>query len=204
MIGLAHEAGLAILTLNRPGKANALSREMLGQLLAALGQVRAASAVILTGAGKVFSAGADMDELPQGLGTDPLWEQVSAAVAALPGLTIAALNGSVAGGAFGMALACDIRVAVPTARFFYPVLKRGYLPQPSDPGRLVALVGPARARMLLLAGAQMSAPEALAAGLVDQLCEPADLMDRARGLAADALAAGPGHVAAVKAMIPSR
>ena len=52
-----------------------------------------------------------------------------------------------------MALACDLRIAVPTAKFFYPVMSLGFLPQPSDPGRLVALVGPARARLILMAGA---------------------------------------------------
>ena len=75
-----------------------------------------------------------------------MWERLSGAIAAFPGLTIAALNGTLAGGATGMALACDLRLAVPGARFFYPVMRLGFLPQPSDPARLAALVGPARAR----------------------------------------------------------
>src|SRR5690554_5160254 len=113
--------------------------------IASRARLEGARALILTGAGGVFSAGADLDEARSGLATDPVWERLSAAIAAAPCLTIAALNGTLAGGAFGMALACDLRIAVPEADFFYPVMKLGYLPQPSDPARLAALVGPARA-----------------------------------------------------------
>lgn len=63
-----------------------------------------------------------------------------------------------------MVLACDLRLAVPGARLFYPVMRLGYLPQPSDPVRLAALVGPARARMILMAGQKIGAEEALAWG----------------------------------------
>ena len=69
-----------------------------------------------------------------------MWERLSGAIASLPCLTIAALNGTLAGGAMGMVLACDLRIAVPGAKFFYPVMKLGFLPQPSDPKRLAALV----------------------------------------------------------------
>jgi enoyl-CoA hydratase/carnithine racemase len=139
-----------------------------------------------------------------GLGRSPLWEQLSAAVADYPGLTIAALNGTLAGGAMGLALACDLRLAVPLAQFFYPVMRLGYLPQPSDPGRLAGLVGPARARMILLAGQRITADEALHWGLIDRIAPPESLLDMARTLAADALAADPGHVAALKAMTRNR
>jgi enoyl-CoA hydratase/carnithine racemase len=154
--------------------------------------------LVLTGAGKVFSAGADLDGMEQGLGHAPEWEVLSGRIAAYPGLTVAALNGTLAGGAFGMALACDLRVAVPGAEFFYPVMKRGYLPQPSDPARLTALVGPSRARMILLAGQRIKADQALHWGLVDHLAE--DVLAGALALAADALAADPRHVRRMKAM----
>ena len=199
MIEVERDGGLWTLRLNRPEKANSLTRDMLAELAA---EVRAAkgqaSAVILTGKGKVFSAGADLDAARAGLATDPVWEELSAAVADLPCLTIAALNGTVAGGAFGMVLACDLRIAVPEAKFFYPVMKLGFLPQPSDPGRLAALVGPAQAKLILMAGAKLGSSEALAAGLVDEIVPPEELMPRARMLAADALAANPDHVAAIK------
>lgn len=203
MIGLTREDGLWTVTLSRPEKANSLTRAMLGDLLliAADAAAEGARALILTGVGKVFSAGADLDEARAGLATDPVWERLSGAVAGLPCLTIAALNGTLAGGAFGMALACDIRLAVPAASFFYPVMRLGFLPQPSDPGRLVALVGPARAMMILMAGAKISADEALASGLIDRIVPPEALEAAARALCADALGASSAHVAAIKAMI---
>lgn len=204
MIRFVNRDGLAIVTLDRPGKANSLTAGMLADLVAAFDRIAAAGdirAVVLTGAGKVFSAGADLDEAKAGLATSPEWERLSGRIGALPCLTIAALNGTLAGGAFGMALACDLRIAVPEARFFYPVMRLGFLPQPSDPLRLADLVGPARARMILMAGQRIGAPEALAWGLIDRIAEPGDLMDAARALAADALGAAPGHVAAIKAMI---
>lgn len=190
------------LTLVRPEKANALTGAMLQELHSAVDRAASASAkvLILTGEGRVFSAGADLEEMATGLGTSPEWEGVTQALAAFPGLTIAALNGTLAGGATGLALACDIRIAVPGAQFFYPVMRLGYLPQPSDPGRLTALVGPGRARMILLAGQRIAADEALAWGLIDRIVPPDSLMDSAMALAADALAADQGHVAGLVRM----
>lgn len=203
MIRREDAGALTILTLDRPDKANSLTRAMMEQLVSDLRDAGAQQqAVILTGAGKVFSAGADLDEARAGLATDGIWEELSGTMAALPCLTIAALNGTLAGGAFGMALACDIRLAVPGAKFFYPVMKLGFLPQPSDPARLAALVGPGRARMILMGGARVEAPEALAWGLVDRLVEPEALMDAARALTRDACAAPAGHAGRIKALIP--
>jgi enoyl-CoA hydratase len=203
MILREDDGALSVLTLSRPDKANSLTRAMLGELLDHLGDLRGrAQAVILTGAGTVFSAGADLDEARAGLATDPIWDRVSGALADLPALTIAALNGTLAGGAFGMALACDLRLAVPGAKFFYPVMKLGFLPQPADPGRLAALVGPGRARMILMAGARIDAAQAQDWGLVDQVVPGEGLMDAACALTADALVAPPGHAGRIKAMIP--
>lgn len=189
--------GLCRVTLARPDKANALTAAMLETLIDIFRRVEA-QAIVLTGEGRVFSAGADLEAARAGLGVSPLWEELSAAVAARKGLTVAALNGTLAGGAMGMALACDIRLAVPGAKVFYPVMKLGFLPQPSDPGRLVALVGPARAKMILMGGQKILAEEALAWGLIDRICE--DPLAEAEAIAADVLAAGPEHVAAIKAM----
>jgi enoyl-CoA hydratase/carnithine racemase len=203
MIGVHAEAGLWTLTLNRPEKANSLTRDMLEKLDTAVERAGAqgARALLLTGTGKVFSAGADLDEARAGLATDPVWERLSARIAALPCLTIACLNGTLAGGAMGMALACDLRLAVPSAKVFYPVMKLGFLPQPSDPARLVALVGPARAKLLLMAGVKASAEEALAWGLIDRIVAPEALMAEAALLAADSLGASSHHVAAIKGLI---
>lgn len=199
MIRVHTAADCCTITLVRPEKANALTESMLESLASAVIQTTA-KVLILTAAGKVFSAGADLDGMKAGLGLSPAWETASGAIAAFPGLSIAALNGTLAGGAMGMALACDLRVAVPSAQFFYPVMRLGYRPQPSDPGRLAALVGPSRARMILLAGQRIDAETALAWGLIDRICAPEALTDTAMSLAEQALAADPGHVAALKRM----
>ena len=189
-------------TLARPEKANALTAEMLESLASAAtdAATNGAKVLILTGEGKVFSAGADLDGMKAGLGLSPAWEAASGAIAAFNGLTIAALNGTLAGGAIGAALACDIRIAVPAANFFYPVMRLGYRPQPSDPGRLAALIGPSRAKMLLLAGQRIDAETALAWGLIDRIAQPEALMDMSMSLAEAALGADPGHVHALKRM----
>jgi enoyl-CoA hydratase/carnithine racemase len=203
MIRRQDDGRLAVLTLDRPDKANALTGAMLAAFEAHLAAIEGrADALILTGTGAVFSAGADLDEARAGLATDPVWDRLTGRLARFPGLTICALNGTVAGGALGLALACQIRLAVPAARFFYPVMKLGFLPQPADPGRLAALVGPGRAALILSAGLRVTAEQALAWGLVDLLVEPAALIDQARALAADALAAPPGHAGRIAAMIP--
>jgi enoyl-CoA hydratase/carnithine racemase len=204
MIEVAVNGRVMTLTLNRPDKANSLTRAMLEDLDIAIAQAgeQGVHAVLLTGLGKVFSAGADLEEARAGLATDPVWERLSARIAALPCLTIAALNGTLAGGAMGMVLACDMRLCVPGAKFFYPVMKLGFLPQPSDPHRLAAIVGPARAKMLLMAGARIEADEALAWGLVDRICRPEDLLDQAHALTADAVGVSADHVAAIKRLVP--
>ncbi|WP_170791240.1 enoyl-CoA hydratase/isomerase family protein [Ruegeria lacuscaerulensis] len=202
MIELSKADGLWIVTLNNPGKANALTGAMLTELCEIAEAATEARALILTGAGKVFSAGADLDEARAGLATSDLWERLSGAIAALPCLTVAALNGTLAGGANGMVLACDIRIAVPTAKFFYPVMKLGFLPQPSDPGRMAALIGPSRTKMVLMAGQKIAADEAFAFGLVDRVVEPDVLMQTARDLVADSLSADPKIAAGIAELCP--
>ena len=190
-----------VATLNRPDKANALTEQMLIDLRDTARDAKDASGLILTGEGRVFSAGADLDAARAGLATSPLWEELSSAIADLPCMSIAALNGTLAGGAMGMALACDMRIAVASAKFFYPVMKLGYLPQPSDPMRMRALIGPARAKMILLGGQKIFADEALSFGLIDRIVDPADLLDHAHSLMTDSTAANPEHCAAIKGMI---
>ncbi len=203
MIEVTDDGGLRLVRLARPDKANALTRAMLADIADAAAEAAAAGAraLVLTGAGKVFSAGADLEAARAGLATDPVWDRASAAIAAFPGLSVAALNGTLAGGAFGLALACDCRLAVPDAAFFYPVMRLGYRPQPADPGRLSRLIGPGRAAMILLAGQRIGAQEALSWGLIDRIVPPETLLDTARALCADTLAAAPAHAAAIKAMI---
>lgn len=202
MIDLDRDGGLWTVTLNRPDKANSLTEEMLrhlAEIAEEAGQDETVRALVITGAGdRVFSAGADLEAAKAGLATSPVWERASGAIATLSCLTIAALNGTLAGGAFGMALACDLRIAVPSAKFFYPVAKLGFLPQPSDPKRMAALIGPARTKLVLLAGQKLTAEEALSFGLIDHIVAPDGLLETARMLSADALAGDAANLRGIK------
>ncbi|SDH88393.1 enoyl-CoA hydratase/isomerase family protein [Alloyangia pacifica] len=201
MITLERDGGYWLAVIDRPEKANSLTPDMLERLCEIAEAAREAQVLVITGRGKVFSAGADLEAARAGLATSPLWERLSGAIAALPGLTICALNGTLAGGAMGMALACDLRISVPGAKVFYPVMKLGFLPQPSDPGRLAALVGPARAKMVLMAGQKVPVEDAQGWGLIDRIVPPEALLSSARALAEDTLGADPAHAAAIKGMI---
>lgn len=200
MIDVSKSDGVWTLRLDRPAKANALTLEMLECIAEVAQEAVVARALIITGTGKVFSAGADLEEAKTGLATADVWEKVSGAIADLSCLTITALNGTLAGGAFGMALACDIRIAVPHAKFFYPVMKLGYLPQPSDPARMAALIGPSRTKMVLMAGQKLSAEDALAYGLIEHIYQPENLMEQAIELTNDICIATPEHVTGIKKM----
>lgn len=200
MIEVDRSGDIWTVTINRPEKANSLTHAMLSELAGTIEGAGQARAVILTGTGKVFSAGADLDAARAGLATSDIWERLSSAIAALPGLSIAALNGTLAGGAMGMALACDLRLAVPAAKFFYPVMKLGFLPQPSDPARMAALIGPSRTKLILMGGQKITAQEALSFGLVDRIIEPDRLIDHARMIASDSVAADPAIAKAIKNM----
>ena len=201
MIRCERDDGVWTVIIDRPEKANSLTAKMLRELADIAEEAQDARVLVLTGAGKVFSAGADLDAARAGLATSPDWERLSGALSALPCLTIAALNGTVAGGAMGMVLACDLRVAVSEAKFFYPVMKLGFLPQPSDPARLTALIGPSRAKLILMAGQKIDAETAHGWGLVDRLTTPETLMTDAQTLAADTRAATPDHAAAIKGLL---
>lgn len=201
MIDVAADGPVWTITLNRPDKANALTKEMLVTLADTVvdAENAGAKALILTGQGRVFSAGADLDAARStDLATDPVWERLSRAVRDFGGLSIAALNGTVAGGAIGMVLACDLRVAVPGAKLFYPVVRNGLLPQPSDPGRMRALIGVGRTKLVLLAGQKIDTETALSWGLFDMV-EPQDTMlDRAKTLYVDVLTAPRSLVTQIK------
>jgi enoyl-CoA hydratase/carnithine racemase len=201
MINLEKDDGLWVVTINRPDKANSLTEEMLVELARiAEAAHEDARVLVLTGEGKVFSAGADLEAARAGLATSAVWERLSSAIAGFPGLSITALNGTVAGGAMGMVLACDLRIAAQGAKAFYPVMKLGFLPQPSDPGRLTRLVGPSRAKMILMGGQKVTDQEALSWGLFDRVVPGEDLLPRVREIAEDTLGADAIHAATIKGM----
>ena len=142
---LAEQKGALLrLTLNRPEKANALNRAMRQALidhLQAAAKDEALRALVITGTGiRAFCAGADLKE-PGGLG-DETWETLAAALAGVPVLTVAAINGHCIGGGLTLALGCDLRLAVPQASFGYPVLRNKVLPGQIDAARLRALPRP--------------------------------------------------------------
>ena len=193
--------GLWVVTINRQDKANSVTEAMLQEMSEIAEAAMDARGFILTGQGKVFSAGADLEEVRNsGLAVSALWERLSTAIAALPCLSVAALNGTLAGGSMGMALACDLRISVPEANFFYPVLKRGVLPQPSDPMRMAALIGPARTKLILMGGQKISAETAYTFGLIDKIVPGDELVTTARDLLADSIAADPAIVAGISGM----
>jgi enoyl-CoA hydratase/carnithine racemase len=161
-------------TLNRPDKANAINIAMLDQLnsiMDAAKKENSLRSLIFTGAGKVFSAGADLTVIKNNseIATTSQWKDLSGKIVNIPCLTLAALNGTLAGGAFGMALACDLRISTPEANFFYPVLKHNLLPQPNDIERMVEIAGLSTAKLIFLGGQKLSAKKALETNLIDHI-----------------------------------
>lgn len=193
------------IVLNRPEKANALTREMLQQLTELFdlaGEDDELRVLTIEGAGgRAFCGGADLQQFIDSgeAGDDEFWEELSDALCAVPFLTIAKINGACIGGALSLALGCDIRLAVPDAVFGYPVLRNGVFPTRQDGRRLEALIGPGRKSLFLLGGCRVEAEEALSWGLVDKIVAPGGIDDAAADLSQAALAALPGHLDALKA-----
>lgn len=185
--------GVAVITLQNP-KVNALSSAVLRELKAVADGLIAdpPGAVVVTGGERVFAAGADISEFggpDEAAVTGQLFLEALNAVAAIPRATIAAVAGFALGGGCELALACDFRVASSKARFGQPEILLGIIPGGGGTQRLPRLVGPARAKDLILTGRQVDAAEALAIGLVDRVVEPDALHDEAFAWAAE-LASG--------------
>jgi enoyl-CoA hydratase/carnithine racemase len=186
--------GVAVITLCN-GKVNSLSRAVLSQLLVIAEQLSTdpPGAVIVTGSERIFAAGADISEFAgpdEARGIGALFVAALNAVAAIPRMVIAAVSGPALGGGCELALACDLRLASDGARFGQPEILLGIIPGGGGTQRLARLVGPARAKDMILTGRQVAAEEALAMGLVDEVIARDQLMTRARELAAS-LARGP-------------
>ena len=183
-LGFSLEEGTAIVTLNRPAADNRVDfrmgeelREMCSQLAADDGL----RVVILTGAGRVFSTGREVP--PDAAGMAGL--QAARAVAALPVPVLAALNGDASDHGLELALAADLRLADPQARFRFSPPEAGMFPFDGGTQRLPRLVGPGWARDMLLTGRQLSAGEALSIGLVNRVAESSGtVLRQARQLAA--------------------
>ena len=202
--------GIATITLNRPDKRNAISYELIEDVIAALKEAAGSSAlvVILTGAGSAFCAGMDLENLKGLLGRTPEQNlEDSRTMASLfrslydfPKPTIAAVNGSAIAGGTGLATLCDFTLAVPEARFGYTEVRIGFVPGIVS-AFLVSSVGEKRARDLLLTGRIFSAEEALRYGLVTEIVAADQLMNRAHALAGELMQNSPRSLATTKALL---
>jgi enoyl-CoA hydratase len=175
--------GVAVVRLNNP-KVNALSTSLLRQLEVAANSLHddPPGAVILTGGDRIFAAGADISEFggpEKARVVSAAFRDALDAVAAIPRVVIAAIAGYALGGGCELALACDIRVASDRAKLGQPEILLGIIPGGGGTQRLTRLIGPARAKDLILTGRQVDAEEALRIGLVDRLVPHDELMDRA-------------------------
>ena len=203
---------IATITLNRAEKRNAISYELIDDLLAVLKQAAGSPAqiVILTGAGKAFCSGMDLDNLKQLTGrTHEQNVQDSETMASLfrtlydfPKPTIAAVNGPAIAGGTGLATLCDFTLAVPEAKFGYTEVRIGFVPAIVS-SFLIANIGEKRARDLLLTGRIFGAEEAQQLGLVNEIVVPERLMARALELAAQLLENSPASLQATKKLLSS-
>ena len=207
---IAYDAGVATIIFNRPEKRNAISFELLHELLAAFDEVQASSAqiLILTGAGKAFCAGLDLEELKSLLGKTPAEnladsERIARVFRRLydfPKPTIAAVNGAAIAGGTGLATMCDFTLAVPGAKFGYTEVRIGFIPAVVS-SILVWQVGHKIARDLLISGRIFGAAEGHRLGLINEVVDSEQLMPRARELAASLQENGPASMRATKALI---
>jgi methylglutaconyl-CoA hydratase len=209
-IQLVYDGGVATITLNRPEKRNAISFELIDDLLQALHDVAKSDAIvlILTGAGKAFCSGLDLDNLKALLGRTPeenlndsrTMVQLFRSLYEFPKVTIAAVNGAAIAGGTGLALLCDFTLAVPEAKFGYTEVRIGFVPAIVSTF-LLRQIGEKQARDLLLTGRLFSADEAVRLGLVSEIVLADDLMPRARSLAALLMESSPSSLRATKQLL---
>lgn len=202
-----HDSTVRVLTIDRP-PVNALDAETMGAFSDAVDKAMADDAirvVIVTGAGeKAFAAGADLEEL-QRCDTDAgraLVTRVKATMAKLrqgPKPVIAAINGLAAGGGLELAMACDIRIADPSAGLGLPEVTLGVIPGAGGTQMLPRLIGMGRALEMMLTGSIVAAEQGMAMGLIDGMCEPGGVLDHAIELARKIAPNAPLAVAQIKA-----
>lgn len=200
---------VAVMTLNRPAVRNAMNRELRQALVEALQRVRADAEIrvaILTGAGRTFSAGADLKERAQG-GTAAVPSvasvveadrEASVSTMSMEKPLIAAIDGPCLAAGFELALCCDLRICTPEARFGLPEIVRGFFPGGGGPQRLMRAIPQAVAMEMILTGDAIDAATALQVGLVSRVVPEPDLLPTARKLAERIAGHAPLAVKAVK------
>ncbi|HEV8525039.1 MAG TPA: enoyl-CoA hydratase-related protein [Terriglobales bacterium] len=208
----SEENGIATITLNRPDKRNAISYELIEDLLDALATAEHSNAqvAIITGAGKAFCAGMDLDNLraitgrskAENLKDSQTMAALFRAIYDFPKPTIAAVNGAAIAGGCGIATLCDFTVASEEAKFGYTEVKIGFIPAIVSTF-LILQVGEKRARDLLLTGRIIDASEAKQLGLVNDVIPGEQLMEWARELATTLMQNSPASLRATKRLLSS-
>jgi methylglutaconyl-CoA hydratase len=207
---LVYDSGIATLTLNRPEKRNAISFQLIDELMNALAEVAQSDAgiMILTGAGKAFCSGMDLEDLRGLIGRSNEQNKKESETMAkmfrtiyeFPKPTIAAVNGAALAGGTGLATLCDFTLAVPDAKFGYTEVKIGFIPAIVS-SFLLRQLGEKQARDLLLTGRIVDAEDAQRLGLVNEVVEPEKLMQHARDLATQLLQNSPASLSATKRLL---
>ncbi|MDB5730591.1 MAG: Short chain enoyl-CoA hydratase [Variovorax sp.] len=198
--------GFATLVLNRPDKLNTLSNELRREFVAAVASLQADPAVrvlVLTGAGRAFSAGMDLDEwgATDELAAGAYDNDPVRAIRAFSGPVIGAINGLAMTGGLEIALSCDLLVASTQARFADTHAHVGLLPGWGGSVRMARAIGLNRAKELALTGRYLGADEALAWGLVNHVVAPEALMAKAEEIAGQMAAAVPETLTAYKRLL---
>jgi len=211
-ITLSYEDRVAVLTLNRPDKRNAISFELVDEVLHALEEVEKSNAVVLvlTGAGKAFSGGLDLENLKALIGRSheqnvkdtQTMARLFRTLYDFPKPTVAAVNGAAIAGGTGLATLCDITIASTDAKFGYTEVRIGFIPAIVS-SFLVRQVGEKQARDLLLTGRIFDAQEAYRIGLINEVVAPEQLMARVKEVVAQILENSPASVIATKKLINS-
>jgi methylglutaconyl-CoA hydratase len=209
---LGFSGEIAHITLNRPDKRNAINTQMIAELQTALDTIEKSHSrvVIMTGAGKAFCAGMDLDMLAAITKQSPAENQEDARriakmlrrIWSFPRPMIAAVNGAAYAGGCGIATLCDFTLAVPDAKFGYTEVKIGFLPAIVSVF-LTRQIGDKRSRDLLLTGRLIDATEAREFGMVTAVVPSEQLMDRALALADDLIAASPSSLTRAKHLLTS-
>lgn len=205
------EDNVAVLTINRPEKYNALNDEVVEEISAAMDELAAdeeVRAIVITGAGdKAFISGADIGMLRDlqksgdAVANSRRGQAMTLKVENLPKPVIAAVNGYALGGGLELAMACDIRLASENARLGQPEIGLGVSPGYGGTQRLPRLVGKGMAKLLIFTGDMIDAQEALRIGLVQRVVPQAELLTEAKALAGKLAAKSPLTLAACKEAI---
>lgn len=208
-----HRESAAVITLNRPDRRNALSRDLIAAIHDAFDRAAndaAARSVVLTGSGAAFCAGMDLDELrgllDRSAGDDVVWNdalrlsQLYDRIYTLPKPTIAMVNGAAVAGGAGLVTVCDLAVAVPTAKFGYPEVRRGLVAAMVMP-HLLRHVGERAARWLLLTGDLIDATEAGRVGLVNRIVPAESLMESTLAIVHSLADGGPNAMTLTKTFL---